>query len=88
MNHLNCQGKYLDNSFICYNCTFDNNRGGGVIIFASKDVCPYRFGNIAFNKGNCTKNTSPMGSCCVYETRCLTAHKKDFYQSQGSKLYF
>ena len=51
-----------NNTFICYNCTFVSNTGGGVIIFASKDVCPYRFGNIVFNKGNWTKNTSPMGA--------------------------
>ena len=51
-----------NNTFICYNCSFDSNIGGGVIIFASKDVCPYRFGNIVFKKGNWTKNTSPMGA--------------------------
>ena len=27
------------NTFICYNCSFESNIGGGVIIFASKDVC-------------------------------------------------
>ena len=53
----------FDNTFVCYNCTFESNKGGGVIIFASKEnVCPYTYGKIEFIKGYWTKNTSPMGA--------------------------
>ena len=75
-----------NNTFICYNCTFESNTSGGVIIFASKDVCPYRFGNIVFNKGNWTKNTSPMGAAVFMNQISGTTHKNDVYQSQGSQI--
>ena len=52
-----------NDTFICYNCTFESNIGGGVIIVATKDnVFTHRFGNIVFNKSNWMKNTSTIGA--------------------------
>ena len=52
-----------DNAFKCSSCTFEGNRGGGLIIIATKDSnCPCDYGTIEFSSSNWTNNMSPMGA--------------------------
>ena len=51
------------NAFRCSFCTFEGNRGGGLLIVASKDSnCPCGYGTLEFSSSNWTNNTSPMGA--------------------------
>ena len=63
-NQLLWKGKAPENNtFECSFCTFDRNRGGGLIIFSSRDNrCPCKYGTTTFISSNWTENTSPMGA--------------------------
>ena len=52
-----------NNAFMCSFCTFEGSRGGGLLIFASKDnKCPCDYGTLEFSSSNWTNNTPPMGA--------------------------
>ena len=65
-NQTRLPGKVpFNNDFSCTSCMFDRNRGGGLIIFASKDTCPCNYGTIGFKNSNWTNNMFFMGAAVL-----------------------